>query len=196
QADQEDDLGLLDPDELVEPGAAEFLLGRRGDAIAPGAGEPAGGAAGDGAEVDLGPEPVAREASALEPGAELLARRAGERAVLVLGAEAGGLADQEDPGTGGVGLGVARDRDRLGLVEVARLVAAAAGADPGVEGRERRALPGRGRGRGSGRGHACSGSGASSTSTQRSATVVARPGRARLGMTSRSRTTLSAQASP
>ena len=77
EADEEDDLGALGDDQLVEPGAAEglFLGGR--DSVAPGAGEAAGVAAGDGGEVDSAAEVGAGDSGGLEPGRRL-ARGAGE----------------------------------------------------------------------------------------------------------------------
>ena len=60
----------------------------------------------------------------------------------MVGPQAGGLADQEDARHGRVGLGVAGDRDRLGLGEIACAVAEAAGAEPGVEGHQLGTLPG------------------------------------------------------
>ena len=56
------------------------------------------------------------------------------------GAKAGSLADQEDPRDGRVGLGVAGDRDRFALIEVAGEVAAPASPEAGVEGDETRSM--------------------------------------------------------
>src|SRR5262249_58481539 len=105
-----------DRDQLVEPGTTQGLFPRRRHPIAPRAGPPAGVAARDRGEVDPAVELLARDAAAFEPRPELLARDARERPVVERGAQAWGLADQQDPRHRPIGLRIAGDRDRFALV--------------------------------------------------------------------------------
>ena len=139
RADEQDDLGLEDVHQFIEPGAAEGLFLGRGDAIPAGAGEPAGIAARDGGEVDPCVELGPRDARLLEPGPELVSGDPRERPVLDRGPQAGCLADQQDSRHRSVGLGIAGDRDRFAFIEVAGQVALAAGAEAGIEGDRSRA---------------------------------------------------------
>ncbi len=100
----------------------------------PRAGDPAGIAAGDRGEVDSRVELVARDAAFLEPGPELVAGDPREGTVLDRRAQARGLADEQDPRRGDMRLGIAGDRHRVALVEMAGQVAPPAGAEAGVEG--------------------------------------------------------------
>ena len=136
QADQEHDFRLDHHDEIVEPRAAEGLFLGRWDAVAFGSRHSPGVAAGDRGEVDLAPELVARDAGLLQPVAQLVAGGSRERAIFKRGAQAGGLADEENSRQRRVGLGVADDRDRLALVEEPGQVALAAGPEAGVQGDE------------------------------------------------------------
>src|SRR5690606_2027262 len=108
--------GAEDLEEIVEPVAAELLLAARGNAVALRARESAGVAPGDGREVDPAVEVGPGDSPQLQPVAELLAPGTGERTMMDRGPDAGRLADQENPGEGGVGLGVEGDRHRFGLV--------------------------------------------------------------------------------
>jgi hypothetical protein len=147
EADEQDDLGPDRGHQSVEPGPAERLLGRRGEPISPLAREPTRVAAGDGREVDLAVEVLARDAPGLEPVAQAIARCPRERPSLVRRPQSRGLADQENPRDRRIGLGVAGDRDRLALVEESREVTPTAGADLDIERGESGASRGHGHSR-------------------------------------------------
>ena len=136
QADQKHDFRLEDNDEIVEPRTAEDLFLGRWDAVAFRSWDSPGVAAGDRGEVHLAPEILARDAGLLQPVAQLVTGRSREWAIFKRGAQAGGLADEQNTGQRRVGLGVADDRDRLALVEEPGQVALAAGPEAGVKGNE------------------------------------------------------------
>lgn len=133
QTDEQDDPRPERRQELIEPGAAEGLLGEGRDAVSPGAWEASRVAARDRGEVDPAVEVLAGDAPLLHPVAELLAGDAGERSDLAGAPKARGLPDEEDLRQRRIGLGIARDGDRFGGIQEAGLMAAAAGADARIE---------------------------------------------------------------